>query len=279
MSTQTTTNPEIGKSVMSAGLNTNYLESGSGYPVMMLHGSGPGVTAYANWRLTMPVLAQHFRVIAPDAAGFGYTERKKGQEFSLDFWVDHMVGVMDALKIEKAHFVGNSFGGALTMAIATRYPDRVDRIVMMGAAGLNFELTEGLDKVWGHEPSLKSAREMMEKYFAYNNDLIGDDLVKSRYEASIRPGFHETFSAMFPAPRQRHIAALGTPEAEIAKLTNRTLMVHGRDDKVIPVECSLRYNQLLVNSDVHIFGCCGHWTQIEKKDAFNALVRDFFLAD
>ena len=275
----TSSNPEIGKSVMSAGLNTNYLEEGTGYPVMMLHGSGPGVTAYANWRLTIPALSNNFRVIAPDAAGFGYTERKEGQKFTLDFWVDHMVGVMDALKIEKAHFVGNSFGGALTMAIATRYPDRVDRIVMMGAAGLSFELTEGLDTVWGHEPSLENAREMMEKYFAYNNDLIGDDLVKSRYEASIRPGFHETFSAMFPAPRQRHIEALGTPESEIAKLTNRTLMVHGRDDQVIPVECSLRYNQLLVNSDVHIFGCCGHWTQIEKKDAFNRLVSDFFLAD
>ncbi len=273
-----TSNPEIGKSVDAAGLSTNYLEQGSGHPVMLLHGSGPGVTGYANWRLTIPVLAEHFRVIAPDAAGFGYTERKPGQEFTLDFWVRHTLAVMDALEIEKAHFVGNSFGGGLTIALATRHPERVDRMVLMGAAGLEFEMTEGLDAVWGYEPSPENMRHMMEKYFAFNKGLIGDDLVKSRYEASVRPGFHESFSAMFPAPRQRHIRGLSTPESEIAKLTNRALVIHGRDDQVVPLDTSLRYHQLLKNSDLHVFGNCGHWTQIEKKDQFNALVRDFFLA-
>lgn len=278
MNTRSTSDPEIGKSVQAAGLSTNYLVQGSGDPVILIHGSGPGVTGYANWRLTLPVLAEHFRAIAPDAAGFGYTERKPDQEFSLDFWVQHILEFMDAIDVEKAHFVGNSFGGALTIALATRYPDRVDRIVLMGAAGLEFELTEGLDAVWGHEPSLENARYMMENYFAFDKSLIGDDLVKSRYEASVRPGFHESFSAMFPAPRQRHIKALATPEDKIAALENRALIVHGRDDKVVPLETSLRYNQLLRNSDMHVFGNCGHWTQIEKRDQFNAMVRDFLLS-
>jgi pimeloyl-ACP methyl ester carboxylesterase len=278
MNTQTKTDPEIGKTVEAAGLSTNYLEQGSGDPVILIHGSGPGVTGYANWRLTLPVLAEHFRAIAPDAAGFGYTERRQGQEYNLDFWVRHLLEFMDAIDVEKAHFVGNSFGGALTMALATRHPDRVDRIVLMGAAGLEFEITEGLEAVWGHEPSIKNARHMMENYFAYDKSLIGDDLVKSRYEASVRPGYHESFSAMFPAPRQRHIKALASPEDKIAALENRTLIIHGRDDKVVPLETSLRFNQLLRNSDLHVFGNCGHWTQIEKKDQFNTMVRDFLLS-
>jgi pimeloyl-ACP methyl ester carboxylesterase len=83
---------------------------------------------------------------------------------------------------------------------------------------------------------------------------------------------------MFPAPRQRHIKALSTPEDHISQLENRALIVHGRDDKVVPLETSLRYNQLLRNSDLHVFGNCGHWTQIEKKDQFNVMVRDFLLS-
>ena len=277
--TTTTKDPEIGKSVQAAGLATNYLEEGSGDPVVLLHGSGPGVTGYANWRFTIPVLARHFRVLAPDAAGFGYTERKAGQTFTLDAWLDHLEAFLDAVGVEKAHFVGNSFGGALTVGLAARAPQRVGRFVLMGAAGLEFELTEGLDAVWGHEPSVENARRMMTEYFAFNADLITDDLVRSRYEASIRPGFHESFSAMFPAPRQRHIAALATPEDKLAAMQNRAMIVHGRDDKVVPLETSLRYHQLLRNSDLHVFGNCGHWTQIEKRDQFNAMVSDFFRAD
>ena len=125
--------PEIGKSVQANGLKTNYLEQGGGFPVILLHGSGPGVTGYANWRFALPVLAQNFRAIAPDAAGFGYTERKSNTDYTLDYWIDHIVAFMDALNVPKAHLVGNSFGGALALAITARHPERVDRLVLMEA--------------------------------------------------------------------------------------------------------------------------------------------------
>jgi pimeloyl-ACP methyl ester carboxylesterase len=267
--------PEIGQSLIAAGLKTNFLESGKGAPVLLIHGSGPGVTAYANWRLTIPALSQQFRVIAPDVAGFGYTERRSGQVYDLEFWSSHILGLMDALGIAKAHFVGNSFGGALTLAFAARHPERVDRFVLMGAAGTEFELTPGLDAVWGYEPSLENMR-VLARSFAYDQRLITEDLVRSRYEASIRPGFHEAYSSLFPAPRQRHIHALATPEARIRALQHRALIIHGRDDRIIPLSSSYRLHQLLDRSDLHVFGQCGHWTQIEKKDRFNRLVADFF---
>lgn len=271
-------NPEIGSSVIAAGLKTNYLEAGEGFPVVLIHGSGPGVTAYANWRFTVPYLGQNFRAVAPDMAGFGYTERKPGVEYTLDFWVAHLVGFLDALEIEKAHFVGNSFGGALTLALAARHPERIERMVLMGAAGLPFEITKGLDKVWGYEPSLEAMRGVMD-YFAYDQSLVNEDLIRSRYEASMRPGYHDSYSSMFPAPRQRHVDRLATPEEVVEALPHRALIIHGREDLVIPVENSLRLSRLIQRSELHVFGQCGHWTQIEKKDRFNALVREFLLAD
>ncbi len=270
-----TPDPEIGKSVLAAGLKTNYLEAGSGPPLILVHGSGAGVTAYANWRLTIPVLAKKFRVIAPDLAGFGYTERKPGAVYNLDLWLEHLVGFMDALDIQQAGFVGNSFGGGLTLALAARHPERLSRFVLMGSAGLEFELTPGLDAAWGYEPSLEGMRQLVH-LFAYDKAIITDDLVRSRYEASIRPGFQETFSSMFPVPRQAGIKMLATPEDAIRALPHEVLVIHGRDDQIIPLASSVRLHSLLQHSDLHVFGECGHWTQIERKDRFASMVSDFF---
>lgn len=269
------TNPEIGKAVVAAGLKTNYLEAGVGEPVILIHGSGPGVTAYANWRLSIPVLAQQYRVLAPDIAGFGYTERKADTPYNLDFWVRHLTEWMAAVGVKRARFVGNSFGGALTLALTARHPELVDRFVLMGAAGVDFEVTPGLDAVWGYEPSLENMRKLV-MTFAYDTSIITDDLVRSRYEASIRPGFHEAYSKMFDAPRQRHPKALATPEADVRRIAQRALVIHGRDDQIVPLSNSLKLHSLLQHSDLHVFGECGHWTQIERKDQFLKLVMDFF---
>lgn len=273
-----TADPEIGRSVPVAGRATNYLEAGAGAPVLLLHGSGPGVTAYANWRLTLPALAGHFRAIAPDAAGFGYTQRLPGDAYGLDLWVDHIAGFLDALGIGRAHVIGNSFGGALAVALADRHPDRVDRLVLMGAAAVDFPMTPGLDAVWGYEPSEENMAAIMD-WFAHDRTLITPEIVRSRYQASIRPGYHDSYAAMFPAPRQRHLNALLTPQERIAHLPHRALIIHGRDDRVIPLEASVRLHHLLAASDLHVFGKCGHWTQIEKTRAFNRLVTDFLLDD
>jgi 2-hydroxymuconate-semialdehyde hydrolase len=270
-------NPEIGKSVVAAGIKTNYLEAGSGDPVILIHGSGPGVTAYANWRLSIPVLAQKYRVLAPDIAGFGYTERKPDQVYNLDFWVRHLTEWMDAVGVKKAKFVGNSFGGALTLALTARHPERVEKFVLMGAAGVEFELTPGLNAVWGYQPSLESMREAV-KSFAYDTSFITEDLVKSRYEASVRPGYHESYAKIFAEPRQPIIKALATPEADIRKIMQPALVIHGRDDRIVPLSNSIKLNGLIQKSDLHVFGQCGHWTQIEKKDQFVKLVMDFFAA-
>lgn len=267
-------NPEIAGSVMAAGIRTNVHDVGSGHPVLLIHGSGPGVSAWANWRLVMPELAQQARVIAPDMVGFGFTDRPEGQPYDMDAWVAQAVGVLDALGIAKTDLVGNSFGGALALALAIRHPQRVRRLVLMGSVGVPFAITKGLDDVWGYEPSFENMRSILD-VFAYDRNLVNDELARLRYEASIRPGFQESFSAMFPAPRQRWVDAMCSAEADIRALPHQTLIIHGRDDQVIPLSTSLTLSQWIARSQLHVFGQCGHWTQIEHAARFARLVRDF----
>src|SRR5689334_31492 len=145
-----TERPEVGGTVDAGGVKTNYLEAGSGPAVVLVHGSGPGVTAYANWRLVIPALAEQFHVIAPDMVGFGFTERPADARYDLQTWADQVIGVLDGLGIQKASIVGNSFGGAIGLRLAANYPDRVDKLVLMGSMGVDFPITEGLDRVWGY---------------------------------------------------------------------------------------------------------------------------------
>ena len=268
--------PEIGRSVRTGGFDTNVhdLGRGGGRPLLMIHGSGPGVSAWANWRLALPVLSQKRRVVAPDMVGFDFTDRPASVTYSMDTWVKQAIDLMDALDLPQVDLVGNSFGGALALALAIRHPQRVRRLVLMGSVGVPFQITQGLDDVWGYTPSIDAMRGLLD-YFAYSRELVNDELAQLRYEASIRPGFQESFSAMFPAPRQRWVDAMASSEADIRALPHETLVLHGREDQVIPLSNSLTLAQWIPNVQLHVFGHCGHWTQIEHADRFNRLVGDF----
>jgi 2-hydroxymuconate-semialdehyde hydrolase len=272
--TTTNSNPEIGKSVLVNGYRVNTIDQGEGEPVILVHGSGPGVTGFANWRLLIPTLSTQFRVLAPDVVGFGYTEHPTDFEYTLDNWMAFMVDFMDALDIPKAHFIGNSFGGALSLALAAKYPERVNRLVMMGSAGIHFEMTEGLRKVWGYQPSFESMHELM-NIFTHKDFTVSDEIVESRYQASMRPGYQEAYQQLFTEPMQEKLNALCLPESDIENIQHPTLLIHGREDVIVPYECSVRAHQLLTNSELHIFGNCGHWTMFEKAEAFSALVESF----
>jgi len=270
-------NPEIGKSIIANGIVTNYHDVGSGAPVMLIHGSGPGVSAWANWRLTIPALATQCRVIAPDMVGFGFSERPADIHYNLDTWVAQAIGLLDALEIDCADIVGNSFGGGLALALAICHPKRVRRLVLMGAAGVSFPITPGLDAVWGYQPSIANMRKLLD-VFAFDRTLMTDELAELRYKASIQPGFQEAFSAMFPPPRQNGVDALASREEDIRALPHETLVVHGREDQVLPLSNSLTLAQWISRSQLHVYGRCGHWTQIEHAARFNQLVANF-LAD
>ncbi|MDH6680236.1 2-hydroxymuconate-semialdehyde hydrolase [Rhodococcus sp. LBL1] len=271
----TEANPEIGQSLRTGSFDTNYHDVGTGAPVLLLHGSGAGVSAWANWRGLIPVLAENFRVIAPDLVGFGYTSLPEPARFEIfDTWIDQILALLDGLDIPKVHVVGNSFGGGLALHLATRYPDRLGRIVLMGAGGVKFDFTPELDALWGYTPSVENMKKIMD-IMAYDRSLVTDELAELRYRATIRPGAQEAFEMVFPEPRQRHLDAQIVPDDELAKIEHEVLILHGREDRVVPVAASQRMFDTIPNSQLHVFGKCGHWTQIEHADRFQQLVGQF----
>ncbi|CAD5106096.1 alpha/beta fold hydrolase [Zestomonas carbonaria] len=272
----TRTSPEIANSLRIGDCTINYHDQGKGEPILLIHGSGPGVTAWANWRGVIPELSARARVIAPDMLGFGYTQCPGERRLDPEAWVKQLTGLLDALDIASVSVVGNSFGGAIALALAQRHPQRVKRLVLMGSAGLSFPITEGLEKVWGYQPSLQAMGELM-GVFAYDHSLINDDLVRMRYEASIRDDVQTRFARLFPAPRQQGVEMLALPEDALRDLPQQTLLIHGRDDQVIPLEVSERMLRLIPHAQLHVFGECGHWVQIERAGEFIRLLMDFLI--
>jgi pimeloyl-ACP methyl ester carboxylesterase len=269
-----TTSTVADHTIDAGGIETSYLEAGSGEPVLMLHGSGPGVSALANWRYNIPTLAQRFRVLAPDVVGFGATERPDDIVYSLRSWTDHVWAFLDAHGIEKTAIVGNSLGGRIALQMAADRPDRITKMVLMGAPGVGMALTDGLAALRAYEPSHDAMRDLLRNYFAVDPAMITDELVDIRYQASITDGAFEAYRSMFFDPRHAG-SELDITENEVRAIATPTLLVHGREDKVVPVQVAIMMLGLLPNADLHVFSACGHWTQIERADEFSALVTDY----
>ena len=255
-----------------AGIDTFYLDAGTGEPVVLLHGSGPGVSAWANWQHTLPALARDFRVLAPEVVGYGATSRPDDVRYSLDTWTGHVLGFLDALGLDRVCLVGNSLGGRISLALAEQHPDRVARMVLMGSPGVGMVVTEGLKALRGYQPSPENMRALLLDYFAVDPTIITDELVQLRYQASVET--FDAYRAMFFDPRHAG-NDLGITEDQVRSINTPTLLVHGREDKVVPPEVSWTMVRLLPDADLHVFARCGHWTQIERAREFNALVAGF----
>jgi 2-hydroxymuconate-semialdehyde hydrolase len=259
------------------GTRTHLHEAGSGPPIVFIHGSGPGVSAWANWRLTLPYLAARgFHCYAYDIAGFGYTERSPGVAYGIEQWVEHLAALIEDVADGPAMLLGNSLGGGIALRLATERPALVTRMALMGSIGVPHAITPALDAVWGYTPSLDAMRALILERFVYDPRLATDDLVRMRHEASIQPGFQESYASLFPAPRQRWVDALVVREDRLERLSVPTMLFHGREDRVIPLACSYRLFELIPDAQLHVFGKCGHWTQVERAAEFNAQCALFF---
>ncbi len=264
-----------GETIQAAGHETNVLLQGQGGEALfLLHGSGPGVSAWTNWNGVMPDLAGTFRVVAPDIAGFGYTEFKEDNKYDIKLWVNHLVAIMDALQIPQASFVGNSFGGALAIGLALHAPERVKNLVLLGTPAGEFAQTQGLRSVWEYEPSMENMRAVM-SLFPYDASVITQEMVRLRYEASARPGAQTALRKLIPKPTEGVTLVKGFPESALARIAAPTLVLHGREDAVVPPACGLLAARSIPRAELHLFGQCGHWVQVEHRARFLQLVRDF----
>lgn len=270
----TIANPALGLTVEAAGHQTNYFDLGEGEPLILLHGSGPGVSAYWNWRDVMGPLSEHFRVLAVDVAGFGFTDFLDDAGYNIKIWVQHLFSFMDAVGLESATLVGNSFGGGLTLAANMKNPSRIDRLILMGTPAGEFPQTEGLASGWSFEPTLENMRASLEQ-LPFDASVVTDDLVQARYDASTRPGAQEAYRKLMPEPKGPGTMVRGVPATAIEAMTQPALVLHGREDRAIPIDVGFDLFRWLPNAEAHFFGRTGHWVQAERSEAFVELIVSF----
>lgn len=257
-----------------SGELTHYHELGQGTPLLFLHGSGTGVSAAANWWLNLPQIAQLGRCIAIDSIGYGQTVVADGAAYGIRAWVDHTIRVLDALNIEKTWLIGNSLGGWLAFQLALDYPERVLGIVSMGTGGAL--QTAALKAHANPELTLAGIKKTL-SMFVVDQSLITDDLVKVRFEAAqndyASDRLHEVIAA-----RDRDRFEFPLDFEKMKQITVPVLLIHGVQDVVIPVTRTWEILNTVPFSDAHIFSQCGHWSQVEKSEEFNALIKHYLSA-
>jgi len=241
--------------------------------LLFIHGSGPGVTAWANWRLAIPVFAQNYHVLAPDVLGFGYSDRPAGITYGKDVWVKHLIAFLDAKGVRKCHIVGNSMAGGSPSACRCA-PGLVDRMVLMGSSGCRSDHA-GTRSRCGATSRPRSDADADRRLLRLRR--VDRDRGSRRVAlcASMQPASKSRIAACSAAAAERDQRSRDAGRRH-QRITAQTLLVHGREDKVLPLSTSYELFSLLPNAQLHVFGHCGHWTQIERMAEFNAIVAAFF---
>ncbi|TDB91612.1 alpha/beta fold hydrolase [Actinomadura sp. KC216] len=274
------TQADAARTVQTKDWTLRYYEAGEGHPVVLLHGSGPGATGWSNFSGNIEALAEHFHVYAVDMPGWG------GSDATTVDRLDHVeaaIQFLDALGIEKAAFVGNSMGGQTSMRLATEHPDRITHLVTMGppvgrlpslfAAGDG--PSEGLKILIEtyRDPSPENMRHLVEIMCFDKARFATPDLCKARSDAALaRPEHLRNYVDGLPkgAPLPIWVKPELLPDIKVP-----TLLIHGRDDRVVPFESSLYLLATIPDSRLVLLNRCGHWAMIEHADEFNRLVTDF----
>ncbi|MEU0536530.1 4,5:9,10-diseco-3-hydroxy-5,9,17-trioxoandrosta-1(10),2-diene-4-oate hydrolase [Amycolatopsis tolypomycina] len=272
-----------GKYVQAGSLKLHYHEAGAEHAetVILLHGGGPGASAWSNFGRNLPEFAKHYRTIAVDQPGFGRSDKPTEHPQYFRHSADAVLGLMDALGIERAHFVGNSLGGGAAVRFALNHGKRAGRLVLMGPGGLSVNLfapdpTEGVKNLGRF--AAKPSRERMEAFLrimVHDQALITDELIDERFAAANTPESLAAMRAMGMSFAQPDTYEEGMLWREAHRLRQRVLLIWGREDRVNPLDGALVALKTIPRAQLHVFGGCGHWAQLEKFDEFNRLALDF----
>jgi 2-hydroxymuconate-semialdehyde hydrolase len=245
--------------------------------VLFLHGSGPGATGLSNWERIIEDLGDRFHCLAPDMIGFGDSSHPldppRGMGPFNELRAEALLDLVAQLGLAKVHLVGNSMGGQLALLMTLARPEVVGKILLMGSGGApNMPVTPGLSHLreFYATPSPESLEALLEQ-FVYELDPLRptiDRVVKERMSYVTREDVRRSHEAAFDPNGSRRFF---TPE-ELAGITHDVLVVHGRDDRIIPPEASRWFADHLPNANLFVIGQCGHWTQIEHPTTFETLL-------
>jgi pimeloyl-ACP methyl ester carboxylesterase len=266
--------PPESRFVDAGGVRIHYQEIGSGPAVLFLHGGGPGATGWGNFSRNAPIVGKDHRAIVIDLPQFGQSAKVTIAQAPLAYNAKVIAGFLDALKLDQVSLIGNSLGGGSAAKFAIDYPDRVQRLVLMGASGHGpsaFTPTpnDGIRQMvrYYDNPSPERMRAIIEA-LVFDPKLITDDLVRMRYEASIDGDILDLQRKGRP-PRSEDLAT------ELSRVMAPTLLIWGREERFSTLEHALFFLRRIPKADLVVLAGCGHWVQWERPDAFNRLVLDF----
>ncbi len=261
----------------------HYIDTGSGDPLVLLHGGGPGASGWSNYSRNVEVLSERYRVIIPDLPGYGDSSKTSIQGPRFTAYASAMARLLDNLNIEKAHFIGNSLGGGTALKLALDAPDRIKKLILMGPAGLitacGKSPTEGMRMIFNYYEGSGPSREKLNAFIrlmVHEDENVSDELVDGRYQASIAPDILEN-----PPLGKGNIPVLEElwREAGLSTLPHETLILWGREDRVNPLATADILMNQLPNARMVSFSKCGHWVQWERAKAFNSIVTAFLAND
>ena len=262
--------------VQAGDVRMHYNEVGSGDPVIMLHGTGPGASSWSNFLHNVHAFGEKFRALLVDMPQYGRSQKVVIEGGRLTYTSKVLRDFMDALGIERAHFVGNSMGGQVAIKLAIDAPERVDKLVVIGSNPVSYSLfspmpLEGIKHIAGYYrgeggPSLDKMRRLFQTIL-FDQSFATEEAIRERYEASIEP---EVVALMTGSPPANQDLS-----AELQQMKAPCLIIWGADDRFGALDVGLLMLKRFPNARMHIFNRCGHWAQVEHADAFNRLVIDF----
>ena len=270
-----------------AMMRLHYHEAGAGQdgspPVVLLHGGGPGASAWSNFGGNLPAFAAEFRTLMVDQPGFGRSDKPAVDGNYFTFSARALASLLDQLGIEKVHLVGNSLGGGTAVRFALSYPERAAKLVLMGPGGVSLNMfspdpTEGVKRLAEFAAPPGPSREKMEAFLrtmVFKQNLITDELIDERYEQASRPEAIAAMAALAISFYDPATAQDGMLWREVHRLRNEVLLIWGREDRVNPLDGALIAVKQIRKAQLHVFGGCGHWAQLEKFDEFNRLALGF----
>lgn len=261
-------------------LQLHYNDAGSGdETVVMLHGSGPGASGWANFnRNVEPFVNAGYRVILMDCPGWSKSDPIVSTGSRSELNARALKGLLDAIGIDKVHLVGNSMGAHSTVAFALANPGRIGKLVLMGGGtgGVSSFVpmpTEGIKLIGAlyRDPTIENLKRMM-NVFVYDTSNLTDALFQARLDNMLARRDHLENFVKSAEANPKQFPDVGHRLGEIKA---PSLIIWGRDDRFVPLDTGLRLVAGLQNADLHVFSRCGHWAQWEHAEKFNRMVLEF----
>lgn len=262
-----------------------YHEAGDGPPLLLLHGSGIGVSGWRNYRGNLGVFAAHFRCLVLEFPGFGTSDPVGGPPMLTA--VSSVTRFMDALGIESASVIGNSMGGVVGVHVAMHHPERVEKLITIGGVGPNIfsqSPSEGtrLLRAFADQPSRDKLVRWLE-CMVYDPAVVTEELIEQRWRTAKDPESHKMLTAMYgseaAAAQQKMLRDSDAAPywSMMRRVRCPTLFTWGLDDRQCPPDMPLVPLRLVPNAELHVFPNCGHWVMVEAKEAFERVALEFLL--